>query len=240
MSAAPDDPGDDDLRADLYVMGLLDGADRAEAEGRMDRDPGFAARVAAASRRFAPLDDTAAPTPLPDGAWERLAARLSASAGRTAAKPVAAPGPAANLPRAPWRAVLALAAALLLALGLGWPLLRGGAADPVAVAVLLDPDGAPFALVEDFGGGAAAVTTLAAFDVPDGASLQVWTKWSEEVGPVSLGVLDAFVGARVGANGLPRPAAGQLYEITLEDEGGSATGRPTGPILGVGRASIPG
>ena len=53
-------------------------------------------------------------------------------------------------------------------------------------------------------------------------------------------VLDRFEGARVGAVGLPQPVAGQLFEITLEAEGGSATGRPTGPILGVGRASIPG
>ena len=54
------------------------------------------------------------------------------------------------------------------------------------------------------------------------------------------GVLDRFEGARVGADDLPKPVAGQLFEITLEAEGGSATGRPTGPILGVGRASIPG
>jgi anti-sigma-K factor RskA len=52
-------------------------------------------------------------------------------------------------------------------------------------------------------------------------------------------VLDEFASGPVGADGLPEPVAGQLYEITLEDEGGSATGRPTGPILGVGRASIP-
>ncbi len=248
MTPAPDD----DLAADLYVLSLLDEADRAEAERRMAREPGFAERVAAAARRFAALDDTASPVPLPPGAWERLEGRLAAPVERPADAsgpgPESAPDsvsapvsalPAANANRAPWRALLAVAAALLLALGLSWPLLRG-AGDPAAVAVLLGPEGEPFALIEDFGDGEAAVTTLAAFEVPEGRSLQVWTKWSEEVGPVSLGVLDAFASAPVGADGLPQPTAGQLYEITLEAEGGSATGRPTGPILGLGRASIPG
>ena len=242
MTPAPED----ELQADRYVLGLLDPQEQSEVDRRMERDGAFAARVAAAVRRFAPLDDSAAPMPLPDGAWARLAERLAAPVERPvpASPPRSAHSPAANLNRTPWRAALASAAALLLVVGLAWPLLRGsligGSVDAAAVAVLLDPDGAPFALIEDFGDGEAAVTTLAAYEVPEGASLQVWTKWSEQTGPVSLGVLDEFAGAPLGADGLPRPVAGQLYEITLEEEGGSATGRPTGPILGVGLASIPG
>ena len=38
---------------------------------------------------------------------------------------------------------------------------------------------------------------------------------------------------------LPQPAAGQLYEITLEPAGGSPTGLPTGPVVGVGNAQVP-
>lgn len=247
MSPVPDD---DLLQADLYVLGLLDPAEQAEAERRIGSDGAFAARVAEAARRLSPLDDRTVPAPLPAGAWERMEARLAVSIPRPVpgtplpAPSVPAPPAPANLSRAPGRERLAWAAVALLALGLGWPLLRGmgseGPEGAAAVAILLDPDGTPFALIEDFGNGEAAVTTLVAYDVPEGESLQVWTKWSEEVGPVSLGVLEEFASAPLGADSLPEPVAGQLYEITLEDEGGSATGRPTGPILGVGRASIPG
>jgi len=39
--------------------------------------------------------------------------------------------------------------------------------------------------------------------------------------------------------GLPSPAADQLYEITFEPDGGSPTNLPTGPILGKGFAKTP-
>lgn len=233
---------DDEFLADQYVLGLLDLNDQSTTELRIERDVAFADRVAAASRRFAPLDDSAQPIALPAGAWARLEERLNGPVKQTMSGSPSASvrDSAVNLNRAPWRVALVIAAALLLALGLSWPLLQVPPSVAVAVAVLLDPDGVPFAIIEDYGGGEAAVTALVDYVVPDGKSLQAWTKWSDDTGPVSLGVLDAFTGSRLRADGLPQPIPGQLYEITLEDEGGSATGRPTGSILGVGRASIPG
>lgn len=74
---------------------------------------------------------------------------------------------------------------------------------------------------------------------PSDRTPQVWTTWFETVGPVPLGTPEAFGSASVRFDGLPPPVAGQLNEFTLEAEGGSATGLPTGPILGVGRASLP-
>lgn len=41
---------------------------------------------------------------------------------------------------------------------------------------------------------------------------------------------------RVAIDRLPPPRANQLFEIMLEPYDGSPTGRPTGPILYVGRA----
>ncbi len=235
MSVEPDD----DLQADLYVLGLLGPSDHAEAERRMDREPAFAARVLRAAQRFAPLDDTAAVPALPTEAWARLDARL-ATVGRSAAPPPDPSPVPANLRRAPHTAILAWAATLALAIGLAWTWLQLSPQDPLALAVILPPGGgAPVALVEDFGGGEVEITALAEVGVPEGRSLQVWTKWSDDVGPVSLGVLERLEGARVGGPGVPDPVAGQLYEITLEEEGGSPTGRPTGPILGVGLASLP-
>ncbi|WP_285674930.1 anti-sigma factor, partial [Paralimibaculum aggregatum] len=131
----------------------------------------------------------------------------------------------------------ALAASLLLAVALAVSLTWQPA--PQVVAVLLDDAGQPFALVEGAEDNTTRITVLGEAEVPDGRVLQVWTKPGPDRPPVSLGTVARAVGATLGARGLPPPTAGQLYEITLEVQGGSPTGLPTGPILGKGLARVP-
>ena len=234
---------DDDFLADQYVLNLLDPVEHEQTAQRIAGDSDFARTVAEVARRFHPLDDTVRPMPFPPGAWDRMDARLG-----VAIQPVAsvtgADGPAAKRGASHRRLGLALAALILLTAGLTWAVLQklpiGRHPDALAMAVLLDAGGAPFAVVQDFGGGAAAMIALARYQVPPDQSLQAWTKWSETVGPVSLGVLDRFTSVHLQTDGLPHPIADQLFEITLEPRGGSVTGRPSGPVLGAGRASLPG
>jgi anti-sigma-K factor RskA len=68
--------------------------------------------------------------------------------------------------------------------------------------------------------------------------MQVWTLPSREMGPMSLGLLEDAHSATLRGPALPRPQDAQLYEITLEQAGGSPTGRPTGPILAKGFAKL--
>ena len=111
--------------------------------------------------------------------------------------------------------------------------------EPRVVAVLLDNAGEPQAIVEDFGNASARVTPLVDFTVPDGRTMQVWTLPSKELGPVSLGLLPRSQEAVLDGPVLPQPQEAQLYEITIEQAGGSPTGRPTGPILVKGFAKMP-
>ena len=69
--------------------------------------------------------------------------------------------------------------------------------------------------------------------------LQLWTKPDPAGPPVSVGLLQTVARMAVRNPGLPQPTDGQLYEITLEPLGGSPTGLPTGPVVGVGNAQIP-
>jgi anti-sigma-K factor RskA len=156
------------------------------------------------------------------------------------------PGSANTLPdgandnrRSGWRltALTSLAATLLLAIGLTWALLSRP--EPVVIAVLLNASGEPQAVVEDFGNEQATIRLLADFPVPEGKTLQVWTLPSQDMGPISLGLLDDRQSATLHGPTLPQPRNEQLYEITLEQSGGSPTGRPTGPILVKGYGRIP-
>ncbi|WP_347403298.1 anti-sigma factor [Pandoraea sp. LA3] len=67
-------------------------------------------------------------------------------------------------------------------------------------------------------------------------TLQLWTKADGWSAPVSLGLLRAGVPVEVSIEKLPPLLPNQLFEITLEPPQGSPIGRPTGPILSIGRA----
>lgn len=235
---------DRDIReiADEFVLGLLEPEEAARVEAAMAADPALRAAVAESRERFLELDLAAPAEPVSAGLWGRIEMALDEGA----AKRPAPRRPARNAALSPanddrfWRrgARAGLAASILLAVALGWSLLRAPA--PEVIAVLLDDQGAPVALIEDFGGARARLVVLADLTVPQGRALQVWTKPSEETGPVSIGLLGpAPRTTTLGGAALPPPREAQLYEITMEQAGGSPTGLPTGPIIGKGFATAP-
>ncbi|GGF79775.1 DNA-directed RNA polymerase sigma-70 factor [Azorhizobium oxalatiphilum] len=234
---------EDDALAGELVIGLLDEAERARCEARIARDPDFAARVEHWRHRFAELDATARPEHPAQDLWARIAATVAQErpAAEATVVPFAAP-PAArrplwdNLPL--WRGVGlgAMAAALVLAVGLGL-MVRTAGRTPVLVAVLLSDQNRPAAVVNAFADGRTELVPLEALSAPEGKSLQVWTLWDRSRGPVSVGLLNALRSLDLNVEHLPRTATDQLFEVTLEPAGGSPTGRPTGPILMKGNAS---
>jgi anti-sigma-K factor RskA len=226
------------LIADEYVLGLLDDADAAEVEAALDSDQALAEAVAQARDRFLPLDTAAEPTAVSPALWERIEAGLPGGSSVALKRSPAGATLAANDDgRTPFWRVLAfgsMAASLVLAVGLAWSLMRQ--AEPLVVAVLLNDAGEVQAVVEDFGNDTANVRLLADFVIPEDKTMQVWTLPSRDLGPVSIGLLEARRSATLLGPALPRPQETQLYEITLEQAGGSPTGRPTGPILAKGFA----
>ena len=72
--------------------------------------------------------------------------------------------------------------------------------------------------------------------MPAERALQLWTKADGWSGPVSLGLVKPGQAVEVKLDKLPQVEPNQLFEITLEPRTGSPIGRPTGPILYIGRA----
>ncbi|NTE88769.1 anti-sigma factor [Agrobacterium rubi] len=227
--------------ADEYVLGLMDDADAAKLEAAMEDDAALRDAIAASRERFLPLDTSIEPSIVNDSLWQRIEAKLPAQQwSTTPPSRLSGRNPIANDNRAgPWRltAISAIAASLLLAIGLTFSLLR--TVDPLVVAVLVNDTGDVQAVIEDFGNENATVRLLADFDVPKDKTIQVWTLPSQEMGPISLGLLEGVRSAKLAGPALPTPRGNQLYEITLEQAGGSPTGRPTGAILAKGFARFP-
>ena len=99
--------------ADEYVLGLLDPAEQAQVERRVDTDAAMRAAVAASRDRFVELDARSAAA-APETLWQRIDAALGSQTGVPAAAPPEGVRPASNDNRL-WRP-LALAAIALLRL----------------------------------------------------------------------------------------------------------------------------
>lgn len=231
------DENEDLLLAGEYVLGVLDGAGRDAFERRLAREAALRSHVAFWQERFAELDAGIAPKDVPPALWSKIEAQLG---GRQLSRD-ARPGFAERLWTSLgfWRGAsfAGAAASLILAISIG--LLAGRAAPPPRiVAVMLTPDGVPGAIAEVFNDGRISVVPIHDFPVPKGKTLQVWTLWDKDKGPISVGLIERTRHALFHRADLPTGQQ-QLYEITLEPEGGSPTGLPTGPVLVKGHGALP-
>jgi anti-sigma-K factor RskA len=223
--------------AGLYVLGLLDAARRDEVERDMENDAALRARVADWEERLLPLTRMVEPEPLPPGLWSRIERSLW-----PALRASAAPAPSSLVSRlwdslAFWRslAVTGFAAAMLLAV-VGLPGTQQ-AGEPKFMVVLVAPDDkAPGWVVQASTEQSLKLIPLGMTEVPQAKALQFWTKGDKWKGPVSLGLVQPGRPLDVQMKELPPLEPNQLFEITLEPEYGSPIGRPTGPILYIGRA----
>ncbi len=235
--AAPDHP--QDLRAAEYALGVLEGPALAEAKALSESDTAFADAVERWELRLAALADHVPEVRPPDRVWEAIRQRLPAAAndnirwwnsldvwrGMTAASvavgaiaigmlvapnPVSAPPPLApQVASAPWTALVAAPD--------GGPSLAAITVDNDLKRIVVTPIG----LTEE-----------------QARSLELWVVPADGAAPRSLGLVKAG-GATVLANvTLPVDARGAALAISREPAGGSPTGAPTGPILGVGKLAL--
>jgi anti-sigma-K factor RskA len=226
----------DDLVAGEYVLGLLEGAALAEFERRLAGDRALAAAVARWREHFSALDATVAPMPASAALW----GKIETSVGR---RGVADEAPCFRermwSSLGFWRGAsfAGAAASAVLAVALG--LMAGRATPrPIIIAVMQTGEASPGAIVQAFADGSLTIVPLKDFDVPPGLTMQLWTLWDKQKGPVSVGLIDRTHSARFERADLPQQND-QIYEITIEQAGGSPTGRPTGPVLVKGYATTP-
>jgi anti-sigma-K factor RskA len=243
---------DDDIDglAAEYVLGSLDPEERRAVATHRMADRTLRAAVDAWERRLATMSDCVPGVEPPPDLFDRITARLKEEEeGRTRFVP-ASQSRATNRR---WRAVgigAAAFAACLAVVAVG--LLQHQPATPTTLVSTLhknpfgntadetagDKDAPAFAVVLDLQARAIEVRTLAAR--PNlRRSYELWLTPQSSAAPVSLGII-----APAGNTAVPwkeRYTAAELAQATLavslEPEGGSATGQPTGPILFVGKLS---
>ena len=238
-----DQPDDRSVAAGEYVLGTLQAQDREAFSRLLAGDPALQAEVYAWQDRLVGLTHRVDAVEPDARWWSQIEARLL-PATATATLPAAAtvrPAPSANDPH--WRRLrlwqtvsgLAIAASLMLATLLVARMPAG--IEPARyLAVLQAPDKSAGWVVEASVGGRLRLVPIGtSAAVPAGKALQFWTKAKSATGPTSLGLVRPGEVTDLPATRLPTLEADQLFELTLEPEGGSPIARPTGPVLFIGR-----
>ena len=179
----------------------MSSTEMAEFEKRLAQDSALARMVGQAQDRFLPLDASASPAELPPEFASCLMTQIAAGDHQKIA----------NLTYAPWRRWWPAAAAVCIGLVVGLGIeTKISARDPLVIAVLLDANGTPQAVIEDFGNRQTQVRFVTDVNIPKGLTLQVWTLPSPETGPVSLGVIEEAGAAKLRGPDLPLPKGAQL------------------------------
>lgn len=233
MSAGtPSDPGD--FRFAEAVLGTLDPAERAAVEREVAADPAARAARDAWERRLAPLALTAPEAEPGPEVWPAIARALSDDRAPPAAANDDRIGALRRSVRR-WRlaagAAAALAAGLALFVALGPP--RPDGADGRYLAVVSRGGEAPALLVSiDTRAGTARVRPVGA-QAPAGRSLELWYVGDGQA-PKTLGLVGSDTKGVILPAAADALAAG-TFAVSVEPEGGSPTGQPTGPVVYSGK-----
>lgn len=135
-----------------------------------------------------------------------------------------------------WRSVSAACLILAVAFGIQLQTTQPAMGDPTYIAVLVAPeDKTPGWVIQTSHTNQIQLVPLGAVEIPKGKALQFWTKAEGWDAPVSLGLVKKGQTLNIDINKLPPLTENQLFELTLEDEMGSPTGKPTGSITSIGR-----
>jgi anti-sigma-K factor RskA len=226
-----------DMLAAEYVLGTLDPAERAGFERRLAGSEPARRAVEEWSRRLGPLAVAADKVEPPADMWDRIEERI-ASHGRVDNR--VAPVVAANDNRVDefqrsargWRRAFIAAAALAASLAAfiahsEWP--GGNGLERASyVAIVGQKDGRPALIVNVDPASKSAFVIPVSAEAPTGRSLELWFIGGGEK-PKPMGLLGAQPvrlmlppGARVEKASLA---------VSVEPEGGSPTGSPTGPVI---------
>ena len=207
----------DESFAAEYVLGVLSGAERAEAAARARREPEFAALISAWEFRLGGLNVDFAEMPAPN-LMPAIEARLFPSAARAQSRQANRGGIFG------WLSGAMVAASLVVVVVAFVIPLR-----MQPVATLASESGALGYDVSQFGDHM-RVTRIAGQPAAEGLVHQLWLiapNAAPGAAPVSLGLLEE---ASLIIN-QAAPAAGWTLAVSVEPAGGSKTGQPTGPVI---------
>ena len=239
--------------AGQYVLGTLNAQEKIEFEALLENSVALQNQVNQWQAHLITLTDQLDPTPPPQPLSARIERSLDVIERQKQTDTHMASVAQAKQPVPFWERLTvwrgAAAACLALSVLLGVKLqsepMEAGFTKPTYIAVLVTPeDKKPGWVIQTSlqtqTGQAEQIQLipLGAMEIPEGKALQFWTKADGWDAPVSLGLIKKGEALNIDIRKLPALTDNQLFEFTLEQESGSPTGKPTGPIQSIGRGAL--
>lgn len=233
-----------DLLAGEYALGLLEGEDLVRAESLLAADEDFRGRVSRWSGRFAPLLDEVKAASPPAETWARVERAISPIgpdriAAGTAGSNVHALRRKVYLWRGYSVAATALAASLaffLVVRPADRPVAPPAAAAPLVA--MMSAEGSAAKLVASFDPGSRSliVAPAAGVEAVAGHAHELWLIPADGK-PRSMGIVAPGVPRRMAIAPLmlKEMKAEVILALSVEPEGGSPSGQPTGPVIASGK-----
>jgi anti-sigma-K factor RskA len=225
-----------DLDAAEYVLGTLPADERARLAEQLKSDAALRQAVRAWQARLAPLDDTAAAEAPPAELWPAIERATAAGAGARTPEPTASNVIVLRRRLAAWRGAAIIAGALAAGLAVVTVIDRHAlppAAEGGRYVAVVDSGGHEPALIAEVDTTTGTITVRSVkAETPAGHSLELWHV-TEGHAPRSLGILKAGLDAQT-IKSLAGPVEG-VIAVSVEPEGGSPSGAPTGPIVYTGK-----
>jgi anti-sigma-K factor RskA len=215
------------LLAAEYVLGSLHGRARQRFEGLLSREPGLRVALEYWQNRLNPLAETLTPLQPPARVWKNIQNRIRYRQQRAAA------GVWSNLSF--WRACSAVSFAVIVSMSLALLQLRDDHQQALRyISVLHNEQAQPMMIASMTADGMLTIDMLQPYHEQPGQVMEVWSL-PKAGQPVSLGLLNAKrVKFKLSAEQLQQLLQGQGMAISMEPEGGSPTGLPTGPVMYTG------
>jgi len=230
-----DDPKLIDALAAEYVLGTLNGRARRRFERWRSKEWHVERRVQAWEERLSGLALRLPPMRPSPHVWTQIEKRIARTAPRGAAPAASRPAPPVQK-RAPWQAIAAGLVLFAVLLG-GYALYRDSAEPPQMLALAtLTTEGASqpsWTLAADTELRHVRAIVGGGFTREAGKSYELWAIPDNGSAPVSLGLMpvegtedrELTDSQRTALQGASKVA------ISVEPEGGSPTGAPTGPVI---------
>ena len=231
------DRDDLDMLAAEFVLGTLDARERASVATRRHSEPDLEALIVAWEQRLGPLADEVVPVAPPPELYEQIERKITAleeqQTGNSGDESASVASLHKHLKRWQWSTALASAAAMMLmAVMIFQPAQEQGPQSFVAVFQENDQQPA-FMLSVDLTNRQMHIRPVTAEPMP-GKSYQLWIK-ADSLGPNprSVGVLNEHLTLdRTALRAYdPELLKEATFGISVEPEGGSPTGQPTGPAI---------